>query len=89
MPTWVVGVVDKALSFKKEDRFASANDMRMAVRSAFAQLKDAAEGQVAPGENAPAEIDPSREVSAIFDAIMEPSVIVELSFAGAPPTTKD
>ena len=28
MPIWVVGVVDKALAFKKEDRFSSALEMR-------------------------------------------------------------
>lgn len=82
MPVWVVGVVDKALSFKKEDRFASALDMRMAVRSTFAQLREASEGyqESAPNEGA-REVDPSREVSAMFDAIMEPSVIVDVSFA--------
>lgn len=86
MPMWVVGVVDKALAFKKEDRFASANDMRMAVRETFAQLRDAAEGQAAGGgSQAPASMDPSREVSAIFDAIMEPSVIVDVSFADTIP----
>ena len=82
MPVWVVGVVDKALSFKKEDRFASALDMRMAVRSTFAQLREASEGQQEGAHSQGArEVDPSREVSAMFDAIMEPSVIVDVSFA--------
>lgn len=82
MPVWVVGVVDKALAFKKEDRFASALDMRMAVRSTFAQLREASEGQPGgPNSQGAREVDPSREVSAMFDAIMEPSVIVDVSFA--------
>jgi len=82
MPQFVVALVDKALSFKKEDRFASANEMRMAVRSVFAQLKEEVDQRAAAGggAQAPQEMDPSREVSAIFDAIMEPSVIVDLSF---------
>jgi serine/threonine-protein kinase len=87
MPIWVVGIVDKALAFKKDDRFASASDMRTAVRSAFAQLREAVDaqagGQPLEGAN---EVDPSREVSAIFDAMMEPSLIVDVSFAGAAPT---
>jgi serine/threonine-protein kinase len=78
MPMWVTGLVDKALAFKKDDRFASAVDMRMAVRAAFAQL--ASEAQQA--SQAPRSVDPaSREVSAMFDRIMEPSVIVDVSFA--------
>lgn len=82
MPVWIVGVVDKALAFKKEDRFASALDMRMAVRSTFAQLREASEGQHEGASSQGArEVDPSREVSAMFDAIMEPSVIVDVSFA--------
>lgn len=80
MPLWVVGVVDKALSFKKEDRFATATDMRMAVRSTFAQLKSEAE-RVRPPPGAEAVRDEaSREVSAMFDAMLEPSIIVDMSF---------
>ncbi|MBX3233007.1 MAG: serine/threonine protein kinase [Labilithrix sp.] len=81
MPQFVTAVVDKALSFKKEDRFASAADMRIAVRSTFAQLRDEAEvRQTVPTTSQVPVDDTSREVSAIFDAIMEPSVIVDLSF---------
>lgn len=79
MPMWVVGVVDKALAFKKEDRFASAADMRVAVRSTFAQLKqEVSRVSLLPG--GPHVDDPSREVSAIFDAIVEPSIVVDVSF---------
>ena len=86
MPTFVVAVVDKALSFNKEDRFNNASDMRMAVRSTFAQLKDEVDQRAASGSQVPAEADPSRDVSAIFDAIMEPSVVVDLSFQTTVPT---
>jgi serine/threonine-protein kinase len=82
MPMWVVGVVDKALAFKKEDRFASAMDMRVAVRSTFAQLKEEA-ARIRPSLVAPppGEVDPSREVSAIFNAMLEPSIVVDVSFS--------
>lgn len=85
MPMWVVGVVDKALAFKKEDRFASAADMRVAVRSTFAQLREEA-ARIRPSRTgAPTgEIDPSREVSALFDAVLEPSIIVDVSFPNEP-----
>jgi len=80
MPVWVVGVVDKALAFQKTDRFASAADMRVAVRSTFAQLREQA-GRVRPSPAAPpGAMDPSREVSALFDAMLEPSIIVDVSF---------
>ena len=42
IPTWVVGVVDKALAFDKKDRWETATDMRKAVRETFAQLKEQA-----------------------------------------------
>jgi serine/threonine-protein kinase len=82
MPMWVVGVVDKALEFKKEARFASAADMRVAVRSTFAQLREEA-SRVRPSltPSSMEDADPSREVSAIFEAMQEPSVVVEVSFA--------
>ena len=68
------------------NRFASALDMRMAVRSTFAQLREATEGQQEGAHSQGAsEVDPSREVSAMFDAIMEPSVIVDVSFADTIP----
>jgi serine/threonine protein kinase len=86
MPMWVVGVVDKALAFDKNDRFASAADMRVAVRSTFAQLREEAARVRAPDGSAPIpDQDPSREVSAIFDAILEPSIIVDMSFGTVPP----
>ena len=81
MPMWVVGVVDKALAFDKKDRFASARDMRVAVRSTFAQLKEhASRVRLPPGGEPLEHEDPSREVSAIFDAMLEPSIIVDVSF---------
>lgn len=82
-----VGLVDKALAFDKNERWASAEEMRKAVRATFAQLKEDAAQQRAQiaNEPAPPSADPSqrmsREVSAAFDAAMEPSVIVEVSFA--------
>lgn len=80
MPTWVVGIVDKALAFDKNDRWASAAEMRAAVRSTYAQMKEAAERvRPAPGA-APIVDDASREVSQIFDAMLEPSVVVDVSF---------
>jgi serine/threonine-protein kinase len=82
-----VGLVDKALAFDKNERWANATDMRKAVRATFAQLKeDAAQSraQIAH-EPAPPSTDlserVSREVSAAFEAVMEPSVIVDVSFA--------
>jgi len=81
MPMWVVGVVDKALAFKREDRFGSAEEMRVAVRSTYAQLREhAARVRPAPGVAPMEHTDPSREVSAIFDAMLEPSIIVDVSF---------
>jgi eukaryotic-like serine/threonine-protein kinase len=86
MPMWVVGVVDKALAFDKKDRFASAADMRVAVRSTFAQLKEeAARVRLPPGAEPLPREDPSHEVSAIFDAMLEPSIIVDMSFGTIPP----
>jgi len=80
VPTWVVGVVDKALAFDKNDRWASADDMRNAVRSTFAQLREAASRvKPAPGSRPP-EDDASQQVSEIFDAIMEPSIVCDVSF---------
>ena len=50
MPTWVVGVVDKALAFDKKDRWETADEMRKAVRETFAQLKEHAQRvKPAPG----------------------------------------
>ncbi len=81
IPTWVVGVVDKALAFDKKDRWATAADMRTAVRSTFAQLKAQA-SRVQPASGVPAPThDGSVEVSQIFDAILEPSVLIDVSFA--------
>jgi serine/threonine protein kinase len=83
MPMWVVGVVDKALAFDKKDRFGSAAEMRAAVRSTFAQLRaEAVRIRPPPTDQPPA--DPSREVSALFDAMLEPSIVVDVSFSGKP-----
>lgn len=80
VPTWVVGVVDKALAFDRKERWASAADMRTAVRSTFAQLREEAHRvRPQPGASAP-EHDPSREVSQIFEAMLEPSIVVDVSF---------
>lgn len=83
LPPWVVGVVDKALAFDKKDRWATAQDMRAAVRSTFAQLREEA-GRVRPQPGAaPISGDEaSREVSELFDAMLEPSVVVDVSFGG-------
>ena len=72
----------QALAFDKKDRFASAADMRVAVRSTFAQLKEAVSRvSLLPGGPAMAPTDdPSREVSALFDAMLEPSIVIDVSF---------
>ncbi len=86
VPPWVVGVVDKALSFDKKERWASAAEMRAAVRSTWAQLKQEAERvRQPPGSGGPPSSDPSREVSEIFDAILEPSIVVDVSFGDFKP----
>jgi eukaryotic-like serine/threonine-protein kinase len=93
IPTWVVGVVDKALAFDKKDRWATAELMRKAVRDTFAQLKEEAHRvRPAPGSIAP-EHDVSVEVSEIFGAMLEPSIVVDISFsdmlpASSPPLPK-
>jgi serine/threonine protein kinase len=85
IPTWVVGVVDKALAFDKKDRWETATDMRKAVRETFAQLKEEA-SRVKPVPGAPApEHDGSVEVSEIFGAMLEPSIIVDVSFGDFQP----
>jgi eukaryotic-like serine/threonine-protein kinase len=82
-----VGLVDKALAFDKKERWANAAEMRKAVRTTFAQLKQDAAQQKAQIANEPAPPSAdlsqrvSREVSAAFEAVMEPSVIVDVSFA--------
>ncbi|MBX3186363.1 MAG: serine/threonine protein kinase [Labilithrix sp.] len=81
MPTWVIGVVDKALAFDKKDRWASAADMREAVRQTYAQLKEEAQRiKPAPGSGAPPVHDASVEVSQIFENMLEPSIVVDVSF---------
>lgn len=84
MPPWVVGIVDKALAFDKRDRWSTAVEMRHAVRTTFAQLKEQAQRvRPTPGAALP-EHDPSREISEIFDAILEPSIVVDVSFGDTP-----
>jgi eukaryotic-like serine/threonine-protein kinase len=81
LPTWVVGVVDKALAFDKRERWETADAMRKAVRETFAQLKtEAYRVRSAPGAERP-QHDASVEVSEIFGAMLEPSIIVDVSFA--------
>jgi len=85
IPTWVVGVVDKALAFNKTDRWETAVAMRKAVRETFAQLKEEAQ-RVKPAPGAPApEHDASVEVSQIFGAMLEPSIVVDVSFGDFEP----
>lgn len=80
MPTWVVGIVDKALAFDKKDRWSTAAEMRKAVRSTFAQLSEEAR-KIRPQAGVPdPEFDASIEVSEVFDAITEPSIVVDVSF---------
>jgi len=84
VPTWVVGVVDKALAFDKKDRWPTATDMRNAVRTTFAQLKEEAQ-RVKPAPGTPEPIhDASAEVSDIFGAMLEPSIVVDVSFGDLP-----
>jgi serine/threonine-protein kinase len=80
LPPWVVGVVDKALAFDKSERWASAREMREAVRQTYVLLRQEAQRVRPAGGAAAPDVDPSREVSEMFDAIMEPSVLVEVSF---------
>lgn len=85
LPTWVVGVVDKALAFDKKNRWETANDMRKAVRETFAQLKEEAERvRPAPGAVPPTH-DASMEVSEIFGAMLEASIVVDVSFGDFAP----
>jgi serine/threonine-protein kinase len=85
VPTWVVGVVDKALAFDKNERWSSAAEMRSAVRSTFVQLRQEAERVRPPPGSGPPSADPSREVSEIFDALLEPSIVVDVSFGDFKP----
>jgi serine/threonine-protein kinase len=81
LPTWVVGVVDKALAFDQKDRWETADAMRKAVRETFAQLNEQAQ-RVRPAPGAPPpEHDASIEVSEIFGAMLEPSIVVDVSFS--------
>jgi serine/threonine-protein kinase len=80
MPMWVVGIVDKALAFDKKERFASAADMRAAVRSTFAQLKVEATRIAIQGGANGREDETSREVSVLFEGVLEPSIVVDVSF---------
>lgn len=75
-----VGIVDKALAFHKDDRWATAAEMRHEVRSTFAQLKGDVEKARLAQEPAPPSRDPSREVSEMFDQMVEPSIVVDVSF---------
>jgi len=75
-----VGIVDKALAFDKAERWASAADMRAAVRATFAQLKGEVQQALLAHEPAPPSRDPSREVSEAFDQMLEPSIVVDVSF---------
>jgi serine/threonine-protein kinase len=86
VPTWVVGIVDKALAFERGERWESAEAMRRAVRETFAQLEEEAE-RVRPALGVPApEHDAAAEVSQIFGAMVEPSVLVDVSFADLLPS---
>jgi eukaryotic-like serine/threonine-protein kinase len=90
VPTWVIGVVDKAITFEQAERWPSAVDMRAAVRLTFRHLKAEAERVRMPAGALPPSSDPmndpSREVSNAFDAILEPSIVVDVSFGGFEPT---
>jgi len=75
-----VGIVDKALAFDKKDRWATAEEMRRAVRATFAQLRNDAQKANIAHEPAPPSRDASRDVSNAFREVMEPSVVVDVSF---------
>ncbi|HEY8075497.1 MAG TPA: serine/threonine-protein kinase [Labilithrix sp.] len=86
VPPWVVGIVDKALAFDKNQRWASAAEMRASVRSTFVQLKQEAERvRTPPGSKPPNEDSVVHDVSEVFDAILEPSIVVDVSFGGFEP----
>ncbi len=82
VPSWVAGIVDRALAFEKDDRWATAAAMREAVRTTFAHLKEEAlRARPATRSIARPLTEDSVQISEIFDAIMEPSIIVDVSFA--------
>ena len=83
VPAAVVGVVDKALAFDKKDRWESADAMRKAVRETFAQLKERAQ-RVRPALSAGPPSAPQHDASLddtdVFEAMLEPSIVVDVSF---------
>jgi hypothetical protein len=60
--------------------------MRASVRSTFVQLKQEAERvRTPPGSKPPNEDSVVHDVSEVFDAILEPSIVVDVSFGGFEP----
>ncbi len=81
LPAELVALVDKALSFKREDRFADAKEMRTALENAYRTLFDA----VVPEPQAP------RPSSADLDRTVreEPAVREDLTVREEPAARKD
>ena len=84
MPHWVVAVVDKALAFDKKERWENAEEMRKAVRATFSELKEEASRVRTPQGSLPPSHDNSAEISDAFAAILEPSIVVDVSFGAVP-----
>lgn len=81
LPTGVVEVVDKALAFEKENRWATAAAMRTAVRETFAQLKDESLlVTLSPPSSLGPGVDGSGELSEIVGTMVVPNVLAEVSF---------
>lgn len=76
---WVAQIVDRACAFDRAARWESAGAMRDAVRDAFASVREQA--NLAPKPEAHALVPDGGDVSAMFDAIVEPSAVIEVSFA--------
>ncbi|HRG98149.1 MAG TPA: serine/threonine-protein kinase [Polyangiaceae bacterium] len=77
VPPEIGDVIDKALSFERDQRYASARDMRDALRAAYLTVFRAPVAR--PVAHAPLE--------GFDEAFAEPSAVVEVSF-GPPPTTR-
>ena len=82
MSPWIVGLVDKALAFNKADRWQSAAEMRAEVRRTYRSLRTEAERiRPNPASTSVPDLDHSQDVSNAFEALLEPSILVDVSFS--------
>jgi serine/threonine-protein kinase len=77
IPKWVQGIVDKALSFDKFERWETAREMREQIRGCYAELVKT--GNAATQAPTPLPEGASPESKTGSD-IFEPSVVVDVSF---------